>query len=216
MEILAHRGIWSDKAEQNTLAGLEKAIVAGFGVELDVRDYCGNLVLSHDIADELSPSFMDFLEIYVSHKSVSSLAVNIKSDGLATLISTALEHFGITSNYFCFDMSVPERFTYLRKSLTVAQRISQYDFVPAYLESDMPVWVDTFGASQLPIDNLNLLVDGTAPIAIVSNELHGQNHIHLWQSLQNWIVDKSLIGDSRIMLCTDFPFEAEVYFNARD
>lgn len=215
MEILAHRGIWIDKAEQNTLTGLEKAIVAGFGVELDVRDYCGNLVLSHDIPDELSPSFLDFLEVYVSHKSVSSLAVNIKADGLAPLISTTFERFGITSKYFCFDMSVPERFAYLRKSLTVAQRISQYDFVPDKLESDMPVWVDTFGASQLPIDNLNLLVDGTAPIAIVSNELHGQNHIQLWQSLQNWIVEKSLIDDSRIMLCTDFPFEAEGYFNAR-
>ncbi|EEU7820833.1 hypothetical protein ACPX04_001201 [Campylobacter upsaliensis] len=50
MQILAHRGFWREKNEQNTLASLAKAFEMGFGIETDLRDGGGNLLLSHDIA----------------------------------------------------------------------------------------------------------------------------------------------------------------------
>ncbi|EAI9482035.1 hypothetical protein GZ521_001197 [Campylobacter upsaliensis] len=38
MQILAHRGFWREKNEQNTLASLAKAFEMGFGIETDLRD----------------------------------------------------------------------------------------------------------------------------------------------------------------------------------
>lgn len=214
MTILAHRGIWRNKNQQNSVSGLMDAIAGGFGVELDIRDYCGNLVLSHDIADRSSPLFEDFLECYSNMNSNMPLAINVKSDGLAPLVAKAVSSFGV-DNYFCFDMSVPEQFAYIRQHLKIAQRISNYDFMPSKLDACTPVWVDTFGEDQLPTDILSILVDGDALMAIVSTELHGHDHNGLWQSLRDWIMYKGLIGDTRVMLCTDFPFEAEEYFNGR-
>jgi hypothetical protein len=215
MTILAHRGIWTNKNEQNSLLGLEKAIVAGFGVELDVRDYCGRLVLSHDIADDESTSFLEFLDLYARRESKTTLAINIKSDGLAGMVSDALARFGITTNYFCFDMSVPEQFPYLRRGLVVAQRISPFDFVPAVFDREKPAWVDSFGDKELPVATLDSLVVGNIPIAIVSTELHGCEHTQMWSSLQTWLSCQSPAVHSRLMLCTDFPYDAEEYFNGR-
>jgi hypothetical protein len=215
MEILAHRGIWSDKDEQNSLLGLEKAIVAGFGVELDVRDYCGRLVLSHDIADDQSPSFVEFLNLYSRYGANSTLAINIKSDGLATMVSDALGYFGITANYFCFDMSVPEQFPYLRRGLLVAQRVSPFDFVPTVFDREKPAWVDSFGDSNLPVATLDTLAMRSIPIACVSTELHGREHTQMWCTLQTWLSRHTPAVHSRMMLCTDFPYDAEEYFNGR-
>ncbi|MBT0757026.1 hypothetical protein KJQ83_07365 [Campylobacter upsaliensis] len=38
MQILAHRGFWREKKEQNSLASLAKAFEMGFGIETDLRD----------------------------------------------------------------------------------------------------------------------------------------------------------------------------------
>ncbi|MDL0110362.1 MULTISPECIES: hypothetical protein [Campylobacter] len=38
IEILAHRGFWREKNEQNSLASLAKAFEMGFGIETDLRD----------------------------------------------------------------------------------------------------------------------------------------------------------------------------------
>ena len=55
VEILCHRGAWNNEAEKNSISALKKAIALGYGFESDVRDYRGELVISHDIADENSP-----------------------------------------------------------------------------------------------------------------------------------------------------------------
>ena len=38
MQILAHRGFWREKEEQNTLASLAKAFEMGFGIEPALSD----------------------------------------------------------------------------------------------------------------------------------------------------------------------------------
>ncbi|MBR5913839.1 MAG: hypothetical protein IKZ58_05715 [Selenomonadaceae bacterium] len=55
MKILCHRGAWSVDVEKNSLSAMKKAVALGYGFESDIRDYRGNLVISHDIADEKSP-----------------------------------------------------------------------------------------------------------------------------------------------------------------
>src|SRR5438309_53835 len=48
MLVLAHRGWWSDPQDRNTRAAFAKAFAAGYGIETDVRDSAGRLVISHD------------------------------------------------------------------------------------------------------------------------------------------------------------------------
>jgi glycerophosphoryl diester phosphodiesterase len=49
MRIIAHRGFWKMKSEQNTMAAFQRAIENGFGIETDFRYHAGNLVISHDL-----------------------------------------------------------------------------------------------------------------------------------------------------------------------
>lgn len=49
IEILAHRGWWTSREDQNSLDALTRALTAGFGVETDIRDCAGRLVVSHDM-----------------------------------------------------------------------------------------------------------------------------------------------------------------------
>ena len=46
--ILAHRGLWFCEEEKNSSNALFKALDLGFGIETDVRDLCGELIISHD------------------------------------------------------------------------------------------------------------------------------------------------------------------------
>ncbi|MGH2941268.1 MAG: phosphodiesterase, partial [Solirubrobacteraceae bacterium] len=48
MEPLAHRGLWLAPEQRNTLAAFYDAFEHGCGVEIDVRDLDGALVVSHD------------------------------------------------------------------------------------------------------------------------------------------------------------------------
>ena len=51
-------------------------------MEIDLRDYKGSLVVSHDIADSTSLSLDKFFHIYKKHGSNIPLSLNVKSDGL--------------------------------------------------------------------------------------------------------------------------------------
>ena len=118
MRILAHRGLWSAPEEKNTLTSFSRAFENGFGIETDVRDYCGKLVVSHDIATEQSEPFAKVLDIYNQFNSNEILAVNIKADGIQNLLSRDLQNYSI-DNYFVFDMSIPEQVVYHKQNFNV-------------------------------------------------------------------------------------------------
>ena len=89
--ILAHRGLWELPLEANSLESIDRALKGGFGIETDIRDLDGKLVISHD-----PPSAGDafdlktLLELYRKSKASSRVALNIKSDGLCPLIQQKL------------------------------------------------------------------------------------------------------------------------------
>ena len=41
MKLLAHRGFWQKKEEQNSLIALQKSFEMGLGIETDLRDTGG-------------------------------------------------------------------------------------------------------------------------------------------------------------------------------
>ena len=105
IEVLAHRGFWSKEEDKNTLQAFKKAFDYGFGVETDLRDFCGKIVISHDMPKGNEISFEDLL-IEMNGRNLP-LALNIKADGLGQEILKFLEKYN-HSNYFTFDMSIPE------------------------------------------------------------------------------------------------------------
>lgn len=108
IKVIAHRGWWLSPDEQNTLTAFERAFDAGIGVELDVRDWCGELVVSHDPPtyrpDEWSTRcdgplrFSEVLDLLGDRPNI--LAVNVKSCGLAPMFG----RLKAPKNWFFFDL----------------------------------------------------------------------------------------------------------------
>lgn len=208
--ILAHRGYWNQERPKNSIAAFKAAFDLGFGVETDVRDYNGSLVISHDIPGSGLQSFDDFLNLYKACGAPSYLALNIKADGLQILLKEALEKANIR-NYFVFDMSVPDGLLYLKHNLTAFTRQSEFEENPSFYEQADGVWIDEFNGHWITSSVIDTHQKNGKGCSIVSPELHGRQHIAEWTDYRDWLCVKRW---PRIMLCTDYPEEAERFFQS--
>lgn len=208
MKVLAHRGLWREPRETNTATALKNALTNGFGVETDLRDRQGTLVIAHDPADAAAATADDFFSRYRGMGSGLPLALNIKADGLCSMLRPLLERYAV-SNYFCFDMSVPETRAYAREGFRFFTRQSEYEADPALYTQAQGVWMDMFETDWIaPADVERHLVESKA-VALVSPELHGRPHILWWERLRS----SHVVADPNVMLCTDHPEEAQKFFN---
>lgn len=207
MKILAHRGYWDDTVKNNSYEALIKALDNGFGFESDIRDYCGKIVISHDIANEenyLAEAIFDKLSKY---DDKYCFAINIKADGLKDLLEDLLNKYNIT-NYFTFDMSVPQMIEYSEKGLKYFTRQSEYEEELVLYEKADGVWVDAFiEESWITEELLNNHLKNGKKVCIVSPDLHKREYLDFWNKLKSYKID---FDD--IILCTDFPLEARKFF----
>ena len=205
MKILCHRGFWRNAAEKNSLAAFELAIAQGHGFESDVRDYCGRLVISHDIADKNSPALEGVLKILANAGDKFCFAINIKADGLANELKNLLGKYSL-KNYFVFDMSVPQMLCYQDAGLTFFTRQSEFEKNLSLYDDAAGVWLDAFESNEwLTVDLIeNHLAQGKK-LCVVSPELHGREPQKLWSLLGQ-------IESPNLYLCTDLPKEAENFF----
>ena len=180
MEIINHRANTLDK------------INLKFGLEIDVRDFNNNLVLSHDQANNQSILLSSYL------KEVNPdqlLAINIKSTEIEDDLYSILNEFKI-SNYFTFDWSIPSLVKALTKNLFCAFRLSEYekDIIPG---CDW-VWIDSFEEIWYDTEFITSLKKHGLKIALVSPELHGRE-FDLKQV-------KDIVNSVRVdAICTDLP-----------
>ena len=98
MKIICHRGLWKQKSEQNTLDSFESALIQKFGIEIDIRDFNNEIVISHDTPNKNNPKLITLLEKGLHHDL--PLAFNIKSDGISEELAKIIKNFKV-SNYFC-------------------------------------------------------------------------------------------------------------------
>lgn len=208
MKILAHRGTWTRPEEQNTLAALRASVAAGHGIEFDVRDLDGDLVISHDPPRAGAMSFAALLDEIagMAHASQAPLGINIKSDGLAEAVQDLLARYDAL-NAFVFDMSVPDMRHYLRLGVPVLTRISDVETEAAYFDAAGGVWLDALDSEARLIAQLDALLPTGKAICVVSSELHKRPHQALWDQLKPHAAHEGL------MLCTDFPDAAAQFFN---
>jgi len=210
MIVLSHRGLWRNEKEKNTEAAFRRSFDLGFGTETDVRDYCGELVISHDIADKSSMSLDNFFKIYNSYSKDLTLALNIKSDGLQNKLLTELNKHEI-SNYFVFDMSVPDGLACLKAGLRTFTRQSEFEPYPAFYEAALGIWMDEFTDHWVDEAMINNHLTKDKKICIVSPELHKRPMLKEWQHYKR--ICDGLKARNNIMICTDLPEEAERMFN---
>ena len=214
MKIIAHRGYWLVEDEKNTELAFERALSANFGIETDLRDYCGSVVISHDIPDKSSMHFESFLKLYIRNTehllSKPTLALNIKADGLSRLVQETLKRNNVT-NYFVFDMSVPDSLSYVNQGLKTFTRHSEYEIAPSLYDRSCGVWVDCFLDTWFSGEVLSSHLESGKDVCIVSPELHKRNDFITEQ--WKFLLEHSRLSD--LSICTDFPNKAQEYFNVR-
>lgn len=202
MQILWHRA--------NTPALFREALLAGFGAELDIRDAGRELVVSHGLPGRRDFKLARFFGLYARLKARPLLALNIKACGLQCKLLALLKKFEI-GNYFVFDMAVPDGVEYLKLGMKLFTRQSEYERVPAFYGGARGVWLDDFGGRRPGPGLIRGHLARKKRVCVVSPELHKRDFMDTWRYLK-----KFGAGSGRLLLCTDYPREADRYFNGRD
>jgi len=215
MERLAHRGWWTKAAEKNSRVALERALSAGYGVETDLRDHLGKLVISHDPPGQHAPPEMDFedlLRLYRRIGAVGTLALNVKSDGLADDVHRMLEAFDMPP-YFVFDMSIPDMLAYSRLKMKYFARQSEFES-PILLTKEASyfpatgIWLDSFTKIWYSTATIRRHLESGLDVCLVSPELHRRDHLAWWSELRSFVETTELDPvkqPGKLLLCTDFP-----------
>ena len=146
---------------------------AADGIEFDIRDTGGDIVVQHDpfLGGQL---FTDFLKFCPSNKFY---IVNVKSEGIERRAIADLEAHGIMQ-FFLLDCSIPMMVRLGKEGeRRLAVRFSEYESL-ATVGVMAPfvswVWVDVF--TQLPLTSFveTFLRNRRLKLCLVSPELQGQ------------------------------------------
>lgn len=206
MIVLSHRGYWRDASEKNSLAAFERSFDLGFGTETDIRDRDGRLVISHDPPGPGALALETVLGLLKDRPL--PLAINIKADGLSRLLAACIAAELPGLDFFAFDMSVPDMRHCLAAGLPVFGRMSEEEAHIPWGDRCAGVWLDAFQSTWWGEREVRALLDAGKRVCVVSPELHRREHLGAWRSLQ------PLAGHPGLMICTDLPEEARVFFGA--
>lgn len=207
--ILAHRGFWSDEIKQNSREALGLALQKGFGVETDLRDHSGKVVISHDMPiDGEYIELEEFFDLVQKFDEGQRIALNIKADGLQAIIKHFLLSYNLTERAFVFDMSVPDAIGYSRCGIPLYERVSEYEASGGLHRFRSGVWLDCFSASYDQVAMASSLTKAGIRTAFVSPELHGRAHLDVWEKLKS----AKCVDFPSFEICTDYPQMAFDFF----
>jgi hypothetical protein len=136
------------------------------------------------------------------------LALNIKADGQAEFIKELLLKYGHT-NYFTFDMSIPDQLVQVKSGLNVYTGLSDILTCPVLLNECKGVWLDCFYSDWWQPEVVERLLLERKQVCIVSADLHKRDTYMQWGMIKK-IRD---LQSEHLMLCTDKPQEAKEYFD---
>ena len=213
IQIISHRGFWEKGNEQNTMIAFSRSVINNYGIETDLRERNGEIIISHDIqVGENILYFSEFLLLYKNSKKNLPLFLNIKSDGMIKIIKNNLNSYDI-SNYYLFDMSIPETKKYAEDScMNFITRISDIEKYPLFINESKGFWIDSFYGNYPDFGYLDTLLNPKYIFCFVSPELHNRSEIEFWIMLKKWIRKRKICSD-KVLLCTDKPKEAFLFFN---
>lgn len=211
MKIVSHRGYWKIPEERNTLAAFERSFSLGFGIETDIRDHDGRIVISHECTNSDCPSLDSVLKLHKQIAPALPLALNIKADGLQSDLLNLLNSYQV-ENYFVFDMSIPDTLGYRNYGITYYVRQSEYEPSPTLYEQASGIWLDCFLGDWIEEKHINQHLEADKLVCLVSPELHKRDHHQFWERLSRM----ACAASDRLMLCTDHPEKARKQFYGKD
>ena len=190
MEIIYHR--------RNTIGELINT-PNNYGVEVDIRTYNSELIVSHD-------PFIKGCKFnkWISNYNHGTLILNIKEEGLEEEILKYLRKYSIKS-YFFLDQSFPFLIrTAFSGNKNCAVRVSEYESIETAIKLQdkiLWVWIDLF--CELPISNNDFyrLKSANFKLCLVSPELHINNKLKI-NELKNIISKRNILFDA---VCTKYP-----------
>lgn len=204
MRILSHRGYWKIVEEKNQMIAFERSFDLGFGTETDLRDVCGKIVISHDMPNGNEITFEEILKIMDGRNL--PLALNIKADGQTNEIKRLLEKYNHT-NYFTFDMSIPDLVVQIESGLNAFAGISDIN-TGSLLDKVNGVWLDNFNGEWYGPDYVKNLINNNKKVCLVSSDLHKRNVDWQWKMIK----DSGLYQEENLLICTDKPEVCKKYF----
>lgn len=207
MQIISHRGYWNSIEEKNQSFAFGRSFSSGFGLETDIRDQGGCLVISHDVPVDGCMTVEELFKMYQKLGDALPLALNIKSDGLQLKLKALIGEYNI-QNYFVFDMSVPDMLGYIKEGIYCFTRQSEYEMTPALYETSSGVWVDSFEEDWVSESIIDNHFANGKKVCLVSPELHRRNYFDFWERLKKF----SYVSSNDLLLCTDHPVEARSFF----
>lgn len=206
MILLSHRGYWLKRHERNQKVAFDRSFKLEFGTETDLRDAGGNIVVSHDVPVGSELTFEQFLDIHCSYANGSlPLALNVKADGLASLMKKALDKLP-SLDAFVFDMAIPDMLSYFEAGIPVFTRMSEVERCPVWLHRSAGIWLDSFGPTWFDGRLIGEMLATDKRICVVSSELHQRDPQDLWDMLASYASAPNLL------LCTDRPEHARDFF----
>ena len=147
MEIIIHR--------INKIKVL-KTINPLFGVEIDIRTYGDDIILSHD-PFKSGDKFEDYLNEY-KH---GTLILNIKESGIENNVMSLIQKYDNVKNYFLLDVEFPYFFSVSKNNFkNIAIRFSEFESIDTVLRFKGLVdwvWIDTFTKLPLNQNSINVL-----------------------------------------------------------
>jgi hypothetical protein len=203
MKIVAHRGMWDKAIDQNTIPSFKRAVKYGCGIETDVRNLRGNLVISHGLVSESPLSFDTALGSIAPDLIVKKLplCINIKEDGLVEMIKKSLLPYPAL-DYVIFDAAFPELYKFAKNKIPYLCRISDYEVFNKLIEDCSGIWLDSLDSDWITHNKLSEINSYKKRIFIVSPELHSREFEDFWEILR--IFDFEV----ETFLCTDNILEA--------
>ena len=173
-----------------------KKVPESEGVEIDLRDFAGEIVLQHD-------PFKDGekFELFLKRYAHAFLILNIKSEGIEEKVLELVLARGI-QDFFFLDLSFPAMMKLVRNGENrIAVRYSEFEPEAQALALKGKVkwiWADCFTRIPWTPEAYNAL-KSTFKICLVSPEL--QNHS------PDWILDfkKSFANYPVDAICTKYP-----------
>ena len=190
MEKIFHR--------RNSISDL-KSTPKEFGVEIDIRSFGKELIISHD-------PFLrgERFEDWLLHYNHGTLILNVKEEGLEELLLSYLVKYQVNS-YFFLDQSFPFLIkTSKNGEKNIAVRVSEYESIETALrlKDDVDwVWVDMFTKFHLTKNDFHKLKTANFKLCLVSPELQIHNKMSI-KDVKKIIKEENIFFDA---VCTKLP-----------
>jgi glycerophosphoryl diester phosphodiesterase len=204
MKIICHRGLWTKKIEQNSLKACLEGAKLFDGIEVDLKNQNGKIVLSHDPITKNNHAVS--LESLFKKTPKTFFALNIKEDGLGRELRKLISRHKI-NNYMCFDLSFPESLQFQKEQLRVFPRMGDMD--PKLKVFPKGLVIDVFDQTNYSqvLRSLKALKD-PCELFFISPELHGHQVEVNWSKIKRFLTQSS----HSAYLCTDRPADASQFF----